>query len=129
MGGHISIGNLTIFGSNAMNWAVNISTKKWGYICFTLPVASRFRRDRNGKLYFDWYFYLSPNATPWACTFYRGRNKEEVIRAQIRKLNFGHNFDSSGLHNEVYTLNHKFSWFRVGEYDIEQFGLHTMDRD
>lgn len=88
MGGHINIGNITIYGANAMCWAVNISTKKYGYICFSLPSI------RRKKYKYDNYFYLSPNATPWACTYYLGSNKYEKVRAQIRKIKFGHNYNS-----------------------------------
>lgn len=108
-GGHISFLNITIFGSNAMNWTVNIRTKKYGAICFTLPTLSRFTKDRYTKKYrFDWYFYLSPNGTPWASTYYIGSSKKENIRAKIRFLHFGHNFDSwSKLNNELHELNNK----------------------
>lgn len=56
-GGHISIGNITIYGRNAMHWAVNIKTKKWGYVCFTLPLFCF------GK-WWGLYFYCSPDGTP-----------------------------------------------------------------
>lgn len=91
MSGHLNIGKrITIYGENAMQWAVNIHTKKWGYICFRLPF----------RCFGKWhplYFYLSPNATPWASTFYigSGRNaKREAKRARERKAAFGHNFDA-----------------------------------
>lgn len=125
-GGHVSFWGITIFGANAMNWAVNIETPRWcnlGRICFTLPVLARWRKNSRGQRFWQWYFYLSPNCTPWASTFYRGSDKEEVIRAQIRRLNFGHGFNSEKHREALYALNHKFSWFRIGEYDIEQFGL------
>jgi hypothetical protein len=121
-GGHISFWGITIYGSNAMRWAVNIRTKRWGYICFTLPAKARFITRRDGTRYWEWYFFLSPNGTPWACTFYRGSDKNEIIRAQIRKLNFGHGFDTDRYSNELYTLNNKFYQFIIGEYDIEEFG-------
>ena len=127
MGGHISFLGITIFGANAMNWSVKISTKRWGYICFTLPVLSRIRYSTNGKRYLEWYFYLSPNGTPWASTFYRGSDKNEVIRAKIRKLNFGHGFSTSKFNNELYTFNHKFEWFMICDYDIEKFGYREED--
>lgn len=94
-GGHITIGNVTIFGANAMNWVVNIRTKKYGSICFTLPCMARFRTERyTKKIVFDWYFYLSPNGTPWASTYYIGSNKKEKIRAELRFMKFGHNFNA-----------------------------------
>jgi len=66
MGGHVSIFNITIYGENAMHWGVTISTKRWGYICFRLPV----------RCFGDWhklYFYCSPNATPSSATFTLGK--------------------------------------------------------
>lgn len=122
MGGHISFLGITVFGANAMRWSVNISTKRWGYICFTLPVLARFITRRDGSKWWEWYFYLSPNGTPWASTFYRGSNENEKIRAQIRKLNFGHGFNTDKFRNELYALNQKFEWFRLNEYDVERFG-------
>lgn len=122
MGGHISIFGITIYGANAMRWAVNIRTKRWGYICFTLPVLARFHYRKDGTRWWKWYFYLSPNGTPWASTFYRGYDRNEKIRAQIRKMNFGHGFNTGKLHEKLYALNHKFGQFLISEYDIEQFG-------
>ncbi len=118
MGGHISIANITIYGANAMCWTVNIYTKKWGYICFTLPSISRFRRKVGH------HFYLSPNGTPWACTYYRGADKKEVIKAQIRKMNFGHNFSTNDeeTYQKLRCLNEKFEWFEITDYDMHKFG-------
>lgn len=118
MSGHISIGPITIWGANAMCWAVTIHTKRWGYICFSLPSLRR----KKAKLYN--YFYLSPNGTPWACTYYRGGNKKEVIRAQIRKMNFGHNFDTQIPKNydRLRCLNEKFEWFEITDYDMREYG-------
>lgn len=62
MSGHVNIGPITIYGENAMHWAVNIRTKRWGYICFRLPLRCF------GK-WWPLYFYISPNGTPWAATF------------------------------------------------------------
>jgi len=88
MGGHITFGKTTIYGCNAMCWAVNIHTKKWGYVCFTLPSINRLRR-REGM-----YFYLSPNATPQASTLYIGRDKEQKKLSVKRRKKYGHNFDA-----------------------------------
>ena len=122
MGGNLSFFGVTIYGANAMRWAVNIRTKRWGYICFTLPVPARFITRRDGTRWWQWYFYLSPNGTPWASTFYRGSDENEAIRAQIRKMNFGHGFSTEKFRKELHALNNKFSWFRVDEYDVCQFG-------
>lgn len=107
MGGHLSFRNLTIYGSNAMCWAVNIHTKKWGYVCFTLPSMLRIRRKMS------FYLYLSPNGTPWACTYYLGSDKNEYLRSKIRKLNFGHNFDTDLNRNELKILNNRYSYFTI----------------
>lgn len=95
-GGHFHIGNrITVYwGNNAMHWAVNIYTKKYGYIC----AHPRTKAEPA-------YFYLSPNATPWASTFYIGSDKDEYVRSRIRKTCFGHNFsldefdDNYGMKN------------------------------
>lgn len=130
MGGHINIGPITIFGANAMNWTVNITTKRWGHICFTLPVLARWQRWRHDdKKKYRGYFYISPNGTPQASTFYYGYDKQEAIRARIRRYNFGLKFNTNKLRNELYTLNHKFEWMQITDYDVERFGLHTLDRD
>lgn len=122
MSGHINIGPITIWGANAMNWTVNIHTKRLGYICFTLPAIARFRRDRyTKKLTCQWYFYLSPNGTPWACTFYRGSDRYEKIRAEIRKLNFGHGYNSTKNYKKLRAINIKYEWLHVTEYDLERF--------
>ncbi|MEE8729756.1 MAG: hypothetical protein SOI28_05715 [Rahnella inusitata] len=69
LSGHINVGRVTIFGDNAMHWAVNIRTKRWGYICFRLPFRSHRR-------WWPLYFYCSPNGTPWAATFKIGGGNE-----------------------------------------------------
>ena len=55
--GHVSLGRLTIYGANAMHWALNFWTRKWGYICFHPPTKTFGRK-------WSWYFYISRNATP-----------------------------------------------------------------
>ena len=55
-GGYITIGPVTIYGENAMHWAVNIKTKR-GYFCFSLPF-------RCFGVRWPQYCYLSPNGTP-----------------------------------------------------------------
>lgn len=63
MSGHISIGPVTIYGENAMHWAVNIYLKKRKtYFCFRLP----FRCF--GK-WWPLYVYMSPNGTPSSATW------------------------------------------------------------
>jgi hypothetical protein len=104
MGGHITFLNITIFGANAMSWAVNITTKKYGVICFSLPFLANYRvvSRHDYKKRWDLYLYFSPNGTPSASTFYWGTlNKSESIRAQIRKMNLGHNFNAYLPENEA----------------------------
>lgn len=63
--GHFNIGRrITIYGANAMHWAINV--RIFGtYVCFH-PTTRTFGAR------WPWYFYISPNATPWAATFKRG---------------------------------------------------------
>jgi hypothetical protein len=65
--GHISFRFLwtwhtTVYGANAMHWAVNVHTERWGWICFHPPT-----RTFGGR--WPWYFYVSPNGTPSCATF------------------------------------------------------------
>jgi len=88
MGGHIHFGSVTIYGRNAMHWGVNIHTRRWGYVCFRLPFTCY------GK-WWPLYFYVSPNATPWASTFLWGGDGDHSARtARERRDAFGHNFNS-----------------------------------
>jgi len=103
-GGHVNIGRVTIFGENAMHWAVQIYTKKYGVIVFTLPLRTLGR-------YWGCHIYFSPNGTPWASTFYKSiwkeNNKGEEHRAKIRYREFGHNFDTHKHHNRLMEINTK----------------------
>lgn len=98
--GHITIGNLTIFGRNAMHWGVTLWTKKYGYICFRLPFTCE------GKWY-PMYLYFSPCATPWASTFMIGKEhrKDEWAKSRIRRLVLGHNFNSDEWNMEYEVFN------------------------
>ena len=98
LGGHINIGPVTIYGSNAMHWAVNINSRKWGYICFRLP----FRCF--GK-WWPLYFYISPNATPWASTFQIGGNKHDRCLASLRRFHFGHGFSVDEHYEKLKEIN------------------------
>ena len=64
-GGLIDWGPITIYGENAMHWAVNISTP-FGYLCFRLPFRCFGR-------WWPLYFYISKNATPKMAKFIIGR--------------------------------------------------------
>ena len=69
LGGFVDIGPITIYGENAMHWAVNIKTSK-GYLCFRLPV-------RCFNKWWPLYCYLSPNGTPQGATkWFWGRKAE-----------------------------------------------------
>lgn len=67
--GHWSRGPVTVYGANAMHWAVNV----WmlgHYWCFH-PTTHTFGSN------WPWYFYISKNATPWgACYLRRGTHKK-----------------------------------------------------
>jgi hypothetical protein len=54
--GHVSLGPLTVYGANAMHWALNLRTR-WGFLCFH-PTTRTF-----GGLW-RWYLYLSRDGTP-----------------------------------------------------------------
>ena len=94
--GHLTIGPVTFYGRNAMHYAINIRTKRWGYICFHPPVTCWFK-------YWGWYLYFSPNATPWAATFTLGSDfrPDERKWAKWRKTNWGHGYDCKMYHNEL----------------------------
>ena len=119
-GGIINIGrNITIYwGNSAMHWAVNWWTKKYGYICWR-PAIGRQKA----------YFYVSPNGTPWASTFYIGPDKDEYVQSRIRKTCFGHNWDPDGwdeeyqlsLYEIMRGINRSVSWSRwqYAKYQME----------
>jgi hypothetical protein len=101
LGGHKNIGKLTIYGHNAMHWGITYYTKKWGYVCFRLPIPC-----------YGWkplYLYTSPNATPWAATFMLGKKSEprDWALARVRKMRFGHNFNTDEHQEELYKINNK----------------------
>lgn len=97
LGGYISFFNITIYGRNAMRWAVNIKTKKYGYICFNLPIPVEGIVDK-------FYYYLSPDGTPNASTYWFG-NKHNKRLAELRKFTFGHNFDTTLHRDDLYYIN------------------------
>ena len=81
LGGHISFRvlwwRITIYGFNAMHVAINIHTHRWGYVCFHPPMR-----------HWPWYFYVSPNATPWAASFGIGPGTEKQSRARMGRRNW-----------------------------------------
>lgn len=97
--GHRDFGRVTLYGANAMHWAINISTQRWGYICFHPPT-----RTFGGR--WPWYFYLSPNATPWGATFAIGPDVtvDEKRAATWRRKHWGHGY-STAVFNPLYPLH------------------------
>ena len=95
-GGHFSIiifgHRVTVYGHNAMHFAVNISSLRYGYICFR-PTTQFYRHK------WQWYFYLSPNGTPSAATYAIGPGiaKEDQRKAKARYAMYGHGYSMSGL--------------------------------
>lgn len=100
LGGHVSIGRrIVIYGFNAMHVAVNIQTERWGYICFH-PTVRCF------GTWWPWYFYVSPNATPWAATFAAGPGFDGERRlVAVRRRELGHNFDAESCRPELCRIN------------------------
>lgn len=92
VGGHISIGPVTVFGYNTMHWAINIRTIRWGIVCFRPSMITPFGD------WWRWYFYVSPNGTPWAATFAigPGLDRSDKFMSHVRRYCFGHNFDTDG---------------------------------
>lgn len=88
---HINIGkHITVFGNNAMHWGVTIRTKRYGYICFRLPL-----RSCGG--WWPLYLYCSPNGTPWAATFMLGHGHDnDWMLSRVRRKVLWHNFDMDG---------------------------------
>jgi hypothetical protein len=82
---------LTIYPMrSAMHGAVNYWTKRWGYVCFKPPTYVFGR-------WWPSYFYLSPNATPWASTLVLGRAREysaEKRMAALRRVLWGHGYST-----------------------------------
>jgi hypothetical protein len=99
LGGHISIGEFTIWGRNAMRWAITFRMKKYGYICFNLPFIPVY-----GK-FTKFYFYISTNGTPGASTFYYGPSNIETKLSKLRKRAFGHGFDYYENEEDLYYIN------------------------
>lgn len=64
---HVRIGPLTIYGANAMHFAVNLYVYRAGYICFK-PWTWCFGR------WWGPYLYLSRDATPSRAFGWRGEN-------------------------------------------------------
>lgn len=102
LNGHVSFRlfgrRVTFYGFNAMWLTLQIHTRRWGYVCFRLP-------SWHPKM--KWKFYVSPNGTPWACTFAIGPGHErgERERARTRRMLFGHNFDTDEYRYDLAIVN------------------------
>ena len=84
----IHVGPLTAYSfRSAMHGAWNLSTKRFGYVCFKPPTYVFGR-------WWPWYFYLSPNATPWGATLIWGRAswRAEKRMARLRRVLWGHGY-------------------------------------
>lgn len=94
LGGYVTFGPVTVYGFNAMHVEIDIYTKRFGSVCFHPDLrflgqlAPWMLRD------FPWYFYVSPNSTPWAATFAIGPGVErsEKLDAFRRWIMWGHNY-------------------------------------
>jgi hypothetical protein len=77
LGGHLSLGPITVYGFNAMHLAVNIRSPL-GYVCF-----------HPGWGPWPWSFYVSANATPWGAWLVAGPaiEREDRARAASRREN------------------------------------------
>ena len=71
LGGHWRCGPVTIYGENAMHWAVNIKTRG-GWLCFRLPL-------RSFGTWWPLYCYHSPDAMPGRATWW-GWGKRRMWR-------------------------------------------------
>lgn len=102
MHGHKSIGRWTFYGDNAMHFAGHVWTRRWGYVCWR---PTTFWVDGDGRIRADrWYFYVSPNATPWAATYAAGPGfgRQTKREATGRRRRYGHAFDTRILHPDMY---------------------------
>jgi hypothetical protein len=77
----------------AMHGAINVRTKRWGWVCFHPPL-------RSFGAWWPGYFYCSPDGTPGMSTFYLGRGQfcDDEGRAAERRRLYGHNFNTRPLY-------------------------------
>ena len=68
LGGHVTIGPVTIFGENAMHWAVVIDMGK-DYLSFRLPLRCDGR-------WWPLYCFRSPDGTPTQATWWGWGRKD-----------------------------------------------------
>lgn len=74
---------------------LNLWTRRWGYVCVK-------PRTRAFGLWWPAYFYLSPNATPWAATLLLGREygRSEKMMARVRWALWGHGYDVEEIESD-----------------------------
>ena len=77
----------------AMHGAINVRTKRWGWVCFHPPM-------RSFGAWWPGYFYCSPDGTPGMSTFYIGRQdfRDDEGGAHVRRKLYGHNFNTRPLY-------------------------------
>lgn len=80
LSGHLTLGPVTLYGANAMDWAVNLRLPALGVtLCAKPPTKRR-----------GWYVYASPNATPWAavigCGPGLGRENGERVAQRLNVI-------------------------------------------
>ncbi len=80
--GHWSWWLITVYGANAMHWAINVRTR-WGWLC-----AHPSTRTFGGR--WPWYVYLSPDGTPCAAHWGYGpgfdeRDPDERAKCRARR--------------------------------------------
>lgn len=97
MRGHAKLGSVTFYGANAMHWGVTVWTTRFGYVCFRLPFPCFGR-------WWPLYLYASPNATPWAATFFLDRRGVSA-QAEQRRAKFGHRFHVQARWDELCRFN------------------------
>lgn len=94
---------VTIYGFNAMHGAIDISTRRWGWVCFQPPFWM------HGK-WWPWKFYVSPNGTPGCSTFAIGPgiDRRDKEGAPYRRQLLGHNYRVDDWHYpDLLNLDHK----------------------
>lgn len=72
IGGHVTIGRLTIYGRNAMHYAWNYQLKNGEWVCFRPP-------SRCFGMKLGYYFYISRDGTPGSARYYRPRRHWPLV--------------------------------------------------
>lgn len=106
---HRCLGPITLYPfDSAMHGAINIRTRL-GFLCVQPP-----------SKHWGWYVYLSPNATPWASTWYVGTTSTrfEKRMAGVRRALWGHGY-STNAHSPI-ALREAIEWRFGGVADREE---------